>query len=337
MEALGSADPLLRRAAVEAMIAAGPPAEALLGKAAEGAEGAPAVERERALDGLFDLRRAAVEEAFLAAWIPADGSYRGMYAGIAPRGGAAARVLTAIALDRRTAGRTMLGYGPYAWLRPPGPERERPEIRYRAMDALVDVGDEEAREALRGALRARPADRLFDDLDDDPVPAATDDALRDVIAALGDVGPLLEMVAASDAAGGFGPWSNSIEMRRRARAFSTLAECASTERIRAAHYTTAEELHVQSREQRIRFGMPVDGVDWYNLACVLARRDRPGDRQKAISHLRVSLETYSVTADWLSRDGDLANLRGEREFVVLLDRLRARERELERGKWGGVR
>ncbi len=209
---------------------------------------------------------------------------------------------------------------------------------HEALDALVDLGDPEAREALRGALRARPAAALHDDFDEDPIPAPFDDALRDVIAALGDAGPLREMMAASEegrGAFGRGVWSETLEMRRRARAWCTLAESTALERARTAYYTEADSLYRRSMAMRRRYGFPVDGVDWYNLACLLARRDRPGDREEALSLLRESVKTHSVSADWVSRDGDLANLRGEPGFAEVIATLRKREEALEAPPAGG--
>ena len=41
------------------------------------------------------------------------------------------------------------------------------------------------------------------------------------------------------------------------------------------------------------------------------------------------MRTYSVTAEWLERDGDLASLRGEEGFREVVAELRAREAALE--------
>ena len=58
------------------------------------------------------------------------------------------------------------------------------------------------------------------------------------------------------------------------------------------------------------------------------------DRDRAIALLEQSVTTYAVTADWLARDGDLANLHGHPRFADLVASLRAKEKSLEDAKPG---
>lgn len=334
LAALGSEDPLLRGAGIRALLACGDAARPPLEAALEGTPPAdlPAVPRARAADALFDLRRAAVERDFLALWSPNDGTFRGMFESLRAHGPVAARVLTAIALDRRMAGGTVLGIGPYSWLRPPSPDKERSETRYRAIGALEDAGDHPARERLRRALRKAPAADLYDFRDEDPVPAALDDALRRTIAALGDPGPLLEMIRASEESGGSGWRAGFTELRRQAGAYATLAESAPDPERARGLFDKAVNLWDETLpdpNNRVFGRFPADGVDYYNYACILARRDAPGDRAKALGHLDRAMDTYSVTAEWVARDGDLANLRTEPRFAAILRRLREKEKALE--------
>jgi uncharacterized heparinase superfamily protein len=122
-----------------------------------------------------------------------------------------------------------------------------------------------------------------------------------------------------------------IEMRRRASAYATLAAAAPNPRIRLDRLAVAEQLQRESLREKSRVGMSVDGVEHYNLACLLGRRDAPGDRGKALEELETAVDSYSVSARWLMRDGDLASLRGETRFLRLLERLRAREEVLDGG------
>ena len=338
---IGSADPLLRRSALQVLLAAGDPVLPVLERLEKGpVEGLPAVPAARARDARFDLRRAAVERDFLALWTADDGSFHGMFASLRSHGPFGAKVLAAVATDRRMAAGEVLGFGPYAWLVREGGERDRSDCRSRALDALADAGDDAAREMLRPFLRRRlgpdgafidnPAPELFDDLDRDPIPATLDDAFREAIAALGDEGPLRAMIRASmDAGHSFR--DEIIEMRRRASAYATLAAAAKEPKIRLDRLAIAEQLQRESLEAKSRWGLSVDGVEHYNLACLLGRRDAPGDRRKALRELETAVESYSVSARWLMRDGDLASLRGEPRFVQLVERLRAREKALDEG------
>ncbi len=327
--ALGSEDALLRQAGVRALLACGDGARAALEAVVAGtpSEGLPEVPRGRAADALFDLRRAAVEREFLALWTPEDGTFRGMFSALRAHGPAGARVLAAIALDRRMAGGAILGFGPYAWHCRPSPAQERSEIRYRALGALEDTGDLPARERLRMSLRAAPAPDLYDPGDEDPIPAALDDALRRAIAALGDPGPLREMIRASEESGG-GARSGITELQRQAGAYTTLAESTRSAEFRRTCMDEAVERWEKSMRARRLFPFPADGVDYYNFACILARRDAAGDRARALKHLDRALDTYSVTADWVARDGDLSNLHDEPRFAEILQRLREREARL---------
>jgi hypothetical protein len=269
-----------------------------------------------------------VEREFLALWSTDDGAFRGMFEPLRAHGASGARVLAAIALDRRLAGEAVLSFGPYAWREPSVRERDRSECRYRALEALADCGTVEVREWLRGSLRAEPAPEFFDDADEDPIPAALDDALRETIAALGDPEPLWRLIHASEGAA-TGLWSETFELRRRAGAYAVLGSSAAKPAVRRAHYERAVELFVQSMTLKNRVGIAVDGVEHYNLACHVARRDGPGDRAQAIVHLERAVRTYAVSSRWLARDGDLRTLRDEPAFGRLLENLRARERALE--------
>ena len=347
--ALGSEDPLLRRAAVRALLAAGDPAAAALERLARGpVEGLPPVRAARARDALLDLRRAAVERDFLGIWTRDDGTFRGMYADLKKHGAFGARVLAAVVLDRRMAAGDLLAYGPYAWLADPAASRERTDCRFRALEALGDAGDADAREMLRTSLRAEPAPELYNELDVNPIPAPLDDALREAIAALGDPEPLKDMIEAS-ANAAHGVWDETVEMRRRAGAYAVLA-IASPE-SRSDYLREAERLLRDSLRTKREYGIPVDGVEYYNLACLLARRDAPkdaggerdaersppenerllSDRAVALKYLRRAVKTYSVSSAWLARDGDLSSLHGEAEFQALLADLRRKEKLLERG------
>ncbi len=369
--ALASGDPLLRRAGVRALLASGDAAGAALERLAGGTGGGiPAwralvcgLLRARAKDALFDLQRAAVERDFLASWLPDDGTFHGMFADLRKHGAFGAKVLAAIALDRRVAAGDVLGYGPYAWFAPTAGERDRSDCRYRALEALADAGDAAAREMLRTSLRRRvvrtgeiveiaddPARELFDENDPNPIPAPLDDALREAIAALGDPGPLNLMIELS-AATRHSPWEYTVEMRRRAGAKAVLASAAANPVVREQYLAEAERLLRGSMARKDQFGIPRDGVEYYNLACLLARRDGPADawgdgpsrsevgvderplpdRSVALLYLRRSLDTHAVSSAWLVKDGDLRSLRDEPEFKALLARLREKERALEKG------
>jgi hypothetical protein len=255
-----------------------------------------------------------------------------MYASLKRHGPLGGRVLCAIALDRRMAGSTLLGHGPYAWIHAPDPTRERAELRDRALTALEDAGDPSLVVHLRSVLRTAPADELFDDLDTDPVPAGLDDAMRRVLACLGDPEPLLETIRVSETANPFrNPWSQAIELRRQASAHGTLGESLADPDERRKHEDLCVGALQASLDQKRRHGMSIDGVEYYNLACALARRNRaPEDRIRALACLATSVKTYAVTADWLARDGDLANLHGEKRFAALVAELRAKELGLEK-------
>jgi hypothetical protein len=301
----------------------------------------------RLRDGSADVRRADVERDFLATWSPDDGTYRGMYASLARHGAFGARVLAAVALDRRMAAGDVLDYGPYAWLDGSAGARERNDCRFRALEALADAGDAAARERLRTSLRRRPARELYDELDRDPIPAAVDDALREAIAALGDPEPLREMIAASEDAS-HGVWDETVELRRRAAAYAVLG--ASDPAVREECLALAEVHLRRSLDIKRTYGIPIDGVEYYNLACLLARRDAPrdlggdrgrdsggederklSDRAVALKYLRKSLRTYSVSSAWMEKDGDLKSLREEPEFKAIVAELKAREKALEKG------
>jgi hypothetical protein len=298
----------------------------------------------RLRDALADLRRADVERDFLGLWSSDDGTFRGMYESLRRHGPFGAKVLTAMALDRRMAAGDVLGYGPYAWLHAAAGERERNDCRFRALEALADAGDAASREMLRTSLREEPAKELYDELDTDPIPAALDDALREAIAALGDPLPLSDMIVAS-AEADHGPWDETVELRRRAGARSVLA--AADPEVRLQYLAEAERDLRQSLDNKRSYGIPIDGVEYYNLACLLARRDAPkdvggtrdrgekewllSDRAVALKYLRKSLRTYSVSSAWMEKDGDLRSLRDEPEFKAIVAELRAREKALEKG------
>jgi hypothetical protein len=271
-----------------------------------------------------------VEREFLDSWSADDGTYFGMFASLRRHGAFGARVLAAVALDRRMAGAGLLGYGPYSWLTPPESSRERSEIRERALQALRDAGDAEARERLRALLRARPADELYDETDEDPIPAQLDDAVRQTIASLGDPGPLLELIRASGSAP-HGRWATTVEMHRIASAHAVLGEAATDPDEREAHLDEAISLQEASLRQKEMFGIAVDGVEYYNLACALSRRNGPGDRAEALTKLRRSVRTYAVDSKWVLKDGDLANLRGDPRFEEIVETLRRREERLREG------
>jgi hypothetical protein len=297
------------------------------------------VAARRAADALYDLRRAAVEREFLALWEADDGTFHGMYAPLRRHGAFGARVLAAIALDRRMAAGELLPVGPYAWLGFPRERRDRADCRGRALEAIADAGDAAARETLRGFLRKAPARELYDDFDNDPIPAALDDGLRHAIAALGDPGPLYEMMAASernlDEGFGQSAWTAMIEKRRVASAHAVLAAAAGdagNEEERLRHLDLAEFHLRESKSHRMGL-LPSDGVDEYNFACLLARRNRDAaDRADALRHLKLALGGHSITSKWLLRDGDLKSLHGEPEFQRLVRDLRAREEALEGGR-----
>jgi hypothetical protein len=370
--ALASGDPLLRRAGVRGLLAAGVAALEDLGKLEKGpVEGLPAVPAARARDALFDLRRAAVERDFLASWLPDDGTYHGMYADLRKHGAFGAKVLAAIALDHRVAAEDVLGYGPYAWFVAAAGERDRSDCRYRALEALADAGDPAAREMLRASLRRRragigedvepgeivddPAPELFDDTDTNPIPAPLDDALREAIAALGDPGPLHAMITVSEHAS-HQRWEDTVEMRRRAGAKAVLAAAATNPVVRTGLLVEAEQLLRACLERKTFLHIPVDGVEHYNLACLLARRDAPkdvggvempvreggrlrdvdettlSDRAVALMYLKRSLDTHAVSSAWLVKDGDLQSLHEEPEFKALVQRLREKEKALENGR-----
>ena len=341
LSALGAKDPLLRRAGLDLLLVSAPAAAPLLEKLEKGpVEGLPAVPPERARDARFDLRRAAVERDFLATWTTDDGSFAGMYAGLKVHGSFGAKVLAAIAIDRRVAAGEVLGLGPYAWITGEAESRDRSECRYRALEALADAGDLPAREMLRPFLRRRlgpdgefidnPAPELYDELDRDPIPAQLDDSLREAIAALGDPNPLLRMIQASEESG-HTTRDDILEMRRRASAYAVLAQASPTPEVRLGRLAVAERLQRHSMREKRRWGMSVDGVEYYNLACLYGRRDGPGDRERALKELETAVTNYAVTAYWLSRDGDLASLREEPRFKALVERLRAKEKALQEG------
>jgi hypothetical protein len=324
LPALGSRDPVLRAAAVRALVACWEPARRALVVAAR--TGFP-VPRGRARDALADHARHAVEREFLATWKPEDGTFRGMYASLRARGPFAGRVLAAVALDRRMAGREVLGFGPYAWFDPLPGERDRSEVRARALDALEDAGTPEAADLLRSVLREAPAPELLSETDDDPVPAAVDDAIRSALAGLGDPWPLRAMIRASEMRSHRG-YDTIVELRRRARAWATLGESSDEPEERTACFDRCIEEFDRALDILRASGIGVDGVEYYNLSCAYARRDSPGDRRRALALLSVAVRTYSVTAEWVERDGDLANLRAEPAFRGIVDNLRARERLL---------
>lgn len=336
IRSLSSADPEERAAALRALLACGAPArtalDALAAPPAPGATAPAEPVRRRAAEALESFARRDVEREFLSLWTPEDGQYRGMYAPLKRHGTLGGRVLCAIALDRRMAGSALLGHGPYAWIHAPDPTRERAELRDRALTALEDAGDPSLVVHLRSVLRTTPADELFDDLDTDPVPAGLDDAVRRVLACLGEPEWILETIRVSEeAAGPFrGPWSQAIELRRQASAHGTLGESLADPEARRRHEDLCVGALQASMDQKRRHGLSVDGVEYYNLACALARRNRaPEDRLRALACLSTSVKTYAVTADWLARDGDLANLHGEKRFADLVAELRAKELGLE--------
>jgi hypothetical protein len=342
LRSLGAGDAEERAAAVRALLACGAPARAAL-EALASPEGPPsvlpAVARGRAEDALHSFRRREIEREFLATWAPEDGQYRGMYAALARHGAFGARVLTAIALDRRVAGADLLGYGPYAWIEAPGPDRDRAEIRDRALTALEDAGDGESLERLRSILRKSPAVELFDESDDDPIPAGVDDTVRRTLATLGDPEPIREVIRLCEEGGRLegrsrlgGVWTTTIEARRCASAHGTLGDCAYLDaRTRAEHRDRCVDLLEASLALKRAAGLPIDGVEYYNLACARARRNDEAERDRAVAleQLRTSVLTYAVSADWLARDGDLASLHGDPRFERLVAQLRAREKALE--------
>jgi hypothetical protein len=333
--ALSSRDPSVREAGVDLLAALGPAAEEALVPLATAAPapapgGPPPSRAKHALD---EIRRARIEADFLAAWRPDDGSYRGQFDSLKVHGALGARVLAFIALDRRVAGDEDLGFGPYRWrVAPPG-DRERTEIRERALAALSDAGDVAVRELLRRFLRVRPSDDLGSSTDPDPVPARFDDEMRHVMACLGDPLPLLEVLARSPR-GSFGTWSRLVELGRRASACTRLGQVSPPGPDRRAWFVEAEKQLVESMRERERIGLGVNGVDYYNLACVQAQRDGPGDRAKAIGNLRRSVETRAVDSAWFQKDGDLATLREEPAFQRMVAELRAVE-EAQRKRFGG--
>jgi hypothetical protein len=338
LRALAAPDAGEREAATRALLACGEPARAALETLVAPPEaappaGLPAVPAARAADALADFRRLAIEREFLSLWTPEDGQFRGMYASLRARGPFGSLVLTAIALDRRVAGRDLLGYGPYAWVRDPGPDRERTELRERALTALEDAGDASSRLRLASILRTSgPAPEMFADFDLDPIPAGLDDAVRRTLASLGDPEPLLAMIRASEQGSlSQGPWTEAVEMRRRASAHGTLAESVPDAAAARWHHDRCVDLLEDSIRRKRKFGISVDGVEIYNLACARARRDDPGerDRRVALERLEEAVRTYAVSADWLARDGDLRTLHGEPGFAKVVAVLRARERELE--------
>jgi hypothetical protein len=332
IDALGSDDVLVRTAGIGLLVRCGSLSENVLTSmiaTVPAAGGAPPVPRlQRAL---AEVRRAAIEREFLATWRLDDGSFHGMFAHLRKHGPLAARVLTAIALDRRIEGDEMLDFGPYTWHWRPDGTRERSAVRHRAIDALADCGDEIARVTLRGSLRRAPATRLFDGWDSDPIPAAVDDAMRHTIAALGDAKPLKELVdTIRDASNQRNNFWQTVEGSREASALITLARASKDPAERRRHFDDAYEHLVSAIDSRSRNGMLAnDSTDYFNLACVMAQRDAEGDREQAMRHLERSVEIAPVSADWFARDGDLTNLRGMPRFGELLEKIRARERALE--------
>ncbi len=320
--ALASDDASLREAATETLVACGEDARVALAAVVQGRAGAArGIPAARARDALFEIGRAAVERDFLSIWDDADGSYSGMFDPLRVHGQTAARVLTAIALDRRTAGPEELDFGPYRWRVPPPPLRDRLELRLRAIDALSDSGDVAARERLRAALRARPAGDLLHDTD--PIPAGLDDAMRSAIADLGDPAPLRGMLEASRGTHGEPEDTPSYEARRQAHALIRLGRLQPAGELRTSDFDRAERLYAVAMEGRR------DGVDSYNRACLLAQRAGPGDPDRALDFLEMPGVLDAIGSDWLVRDGDLATLRGHPRFQALARRLRERERRLD--------
>ena len=64
------------------------------------------------------------------------------------------------------------------------------------------------------------------------------------------------------------------------------------------------------------------GSAWYNLACVLARRDR---RDEAIDALEKAVRAGAATDAWLKRDRDLDGIRNDPRFDALVRRARPPE------------
>jgi tetratricopeptide (TPR) repeat protein len=81
-------------------------------------------------------------------------------------------------------------------------------------------------------------------------------------------------------------------------------------------------LHRQALEveRRLAALLPRDPVAQYNLACRLARADRPGD---AIDQLARALELGYDDFEFLDADGDLDSLRDDPGFARLLESFRA--------------
>ncbi len=66
--------------------------------------------------------------------------------------------------------------------------------------------------------------------------------------------------------------------------------------------------------------MPDDDSMWYNLACSLSLLNR---REEALETLRHAVELGYQDQDWMSRDSDLRNIRNEKGFKLLLNKISA--------------
>ncbi|MHC4924064.1 MAG: TPR end-of-group domain-containing protein [Planctomycetota bacterium] len=324
--ALGSGDPLLRDAAVGALIACGPQSRGLLASLEQGkpVDGRPKVPPARARDAALELLRYDVERHFHSLWGPDDGGFKDMFVDLKKHGHWAARFLLAVALDHRVSAGEDLGYGPYRWRCPPHRGRTRDDIRYRALDALGDCGDVQILQRLRAFLRDTPAAELLDDDDRNPIPASWDDALRHTLCALGDSRPVEAIQRFSSPRGWY---SRTVEMKRVASANIRIAQYAKDADLRRLRFTTALRYMTEAMELRERGGLGIDAGEYYNLACLLAQRDAEGDRSKALQALEDAVNGgYSITSEWCARDGDLINLRKEARFLVVLEKLREQER-----------
>ncbi|MBI5369224.1 MAG: HEAT repeat domain-containing protein, partial [Planctomycetes bacterium] len=287
VELLADEDPEVRDLAIRSVIRYGPDARPVL-------EAARTRRPELApiLDQILPELLASVLERELDALITSKngfGFYDGQFRRIAALGRDATPILLRIFLDPTYAFATALS------------EERRTTVRWLAGESLAEVGDAGAVPPLRRLLEDREAFLQTEFTDAESL----EDTVAFVLARLGEPEHLtrLRLRLEEEAA----PQADSLNAR-----LGVLC-------LRMDDPARAEVIF-----RGIAARLPEHGAVALTMACILSRQNR---RAEGMEWLRKAVEAGGYDdAEWVARDGDLANLREEPEFAEILRGLGGRRR-----------